>query len=209
MENYLEKCLKLHNEGLSTKDIIENLYLNYSSLNDNDLIFKYKKILSKEFNVSLKDIRLIGSFHTNFSKNKETNYIIKKDKIEDINDFDFAIINTSLFIEYWTKVNLNPNYELSNPNFFYSNLNNGKFHPKLLYKNGSIYNEIQAKVKKTNSDKSLTICIYAFENAFINNLCFYFEQALSDYFRELKAEKLDNELFNGIVIKPLKKMETN
>lgn len=200
MDTYLEQCLSLHNDGYETKDIIENLYLNYSSVNDNDLIYKYKKIISKEFDVSLKDIRIIGSYHTNFSKNKTTNDLIEKKTIDEISDFDFAIINTGLFIKYWSMANEDRN-EIYNKKSFFENLNNGKFHPKLLERSGRISKQIKEKMNKIATDKSCSVCIYAYEDAFIDSLCFYFEKELTAYFKS-KLKKKEKEL-NSFIVKPL------
>ncbi len=140
MNSYLDKCLELHKQGKEIKSIIENIYINYSSSEDNDKIYEYKKVISKQFNVSLKDIKLIGSAHTSFSKKSGE----LKDKL-DPNDYDFAIINTSLFNKYWIMLNndLNEVSLVTRKNkLFYDYLKRGKIHPFHLNQDGKIYKEI-------------------------------------------------------------------
>jgi len=198
MSSYLNKCLELHNQGQDIKSIIENIYINYSSSEDNDKIYEYKKIISQQFNVSLKDIKLIGSAHTKFSK--------KSGSLEDRNDpndYDFAIINTSLFNNYWSILN-NDETEVSKTvyknDLFYDNLKKGKIHPYHLNNNGRIYRNIKERLSELNSQKKKksSICIYAFEDAFINNLCEYLTSDLAQYFKDkLKEPKIKKLASNG------------
>lgn len=194
MSSYLNKCLELHKQGQEIKSIIENIYINYSSSKDNDKIYEYKKIISQQFNVSLKDIKLIGSAHTKFSKKNG----LLEDKDEH-NDYDFAIINTSLFNNYWSILN-NDKKEVSKAthksNLFYENLKKGKIHPFHLNQNGKIYNNIKERLSELNNqnEKQSSICIYAFEDAFINNLCEYLTYDLTQYFKNKTKEPKIKEL---------------
>jgi len=199
MSSYLDKCLELHQQGKKIKSIIENIYINYSSSEENDKIYDYKKVISEEFNISLKDIKLIGSSHTNFSKKSG----LLEDKSKP-NDYDFAIINTSLFNNYWSTLN-NDDKEVSETAYhkklFYENLIKGKIHPLYLNKNGKIYKKITKGLSELNlkEQKKSSVCIYAFENAFINNLCEYLTSDLAQYFKtkteEPKIKKLTSNGF--------------
>jgi len=192
MNDYLEKCFQLHEQGKTVEEIIENIYINYASFIDNDKIYEYKKIISDQFNVSLKDIRLIGSSHTYFSKKDG---LLKNKEVT--NDYDFAIINTSLFNKYWSII-LNDSSQIYNKKIFYKYLSNGKLHPLYLNKNSTLFKDIKSKISLLNSDKSSSICIYAFENAFIKNLCHYLESDFIDYFKEQNTYKL-KEINNGVI----------
>lgn len=179
MASYLEKCFELYSSGKNIKQIIENIYINYASIDNNDKIYEYKKIISQEFDISLKDIKLIGSSHTLFSIKDGT-----KEKTSS-NDYDFAIINTSLFNKYWSKIMLN---DKEPKKTFFNYLILGKIHPYYLAHDGIVYKEIKNKLKKLDADKSATICIYMCEEFFIKNLCDYLESDLIKYFNRLKND---------------------
>lgn len=202
MDNYLSKCYELHEKGKTNKEIIENIYINYSSIFDNDKIYEYKKIISEEFNVSLKDIKLIGSSHTKFS--------LKDGGLqerEEVNDFDFAIINSSFFNYCWSIVNNDKNQIFSPKAWCFNNaLLKGKIHPLYLNKRESLYKMIKEKMERVNSEKKSSICIYAYESAFINNLCEYLESDFIDYFRNKKNTELEVKQVKKDGFAPLKKI---
>lgn len=183
MDNYLEKCFELHNQGKTVKEIIENIYINYSAFNNNDKIYEFKKVIASNFHVSLKDIKLIGSSHTHFSSKGSGLHL--KESSEDINDYDFAIINASTFNYFWSELlqDINQIKKESKKTFF-GYLSNGKIHPLYLKDDSKTYKEITSKVGVIECDKKVSVCIYAFEEAFIQSLCSYLEKDLIKYFKE-------------------------
>ncbi|MBR8702126.1 MULTISPECIES: hypothetical protein [unclassified Fusobacterium] len=114
----LDKIKLFEKKGISFEEIAENIYLNYSSVKDIDLIYKIKKEISKQFSCGLMQILLIGSSHTGFSKNFE---------LTDGKDFDFCIIDYSVFEKILLKVQYNKLSKKKKENF-YKNLLNGKLH---------------------------------------------------------------------------------
>ncbi|MGL6131219.1 MAG: hypothetical protein ACRCZ9_06370, partial [Fusobacteriaceae bacterium] len=101
----IEKITELK-KMMSNEDILSNLFLNYSSFKNNDIIFILKKELSKNLKIDIKDIRLIGSGHTGFRRNLEN----KIEKIEEIKDYDFVIINKELFQSTYNYIDSNNLY---------------------------------------------------------------------------------------------------
>jgi hypothetical protein len=194
MNSYLDKCFELYEKGNTVREIIENIYINYSSLIENDKIFEYKKIISREFEVSLKDIKLIGSSHTYFS----TKSGCLKTK-EEANDYDFAIINASLFNKLWSIVN-DKQDTIYNKKMFYKYLVMGKFHPLYLDKDSALFKKIKSLLNEinTNSEKKSSVCIYAFEDAFIKNLCDYLTINFTDYFKAKKSSSAIKEVESTI-----------
>lgn len=196
MSSYLEKCYELYSSGKEIREIIENIYINYSSFQENDKIYDYKKNISKQFLVSLKDIKLIGSSHTYFSNKSGI-----KSK-ENLNDYDFAIINTTIFNNYWVKIILD-NTQISDVKKFNYNLIKGKIHPLYLKKDKSLFKEINDKLNSVRADKKISICLYMSEEAFVENLCNYLEKDLEVYFKTFKVDVSKSSTIN---IKDVKKI---
>lgn len=202
MTDYLTKCFELHEKGKKTIEIIENIYINYGAFDNNDNIYEYKKIIANEFNIALKDIKLIGSSHTSFSKKEG---ILKRKEV--INDYDFAIIDTTLFNKYWSEIITNNSHIRSDKmQIFYEYLKKGKIHPLYLDRNSSIYKNITTNLNCIKADKKISICVYAFEKAFIKNLCDYLEKDFIEYFREKKAFKNEVKSMDKLSFKKLESL---
>ena len=56
--------VEMLNNGLEGEKIIHNIFFNYSTfVNNNEIIYKHKTIISKEFKTEFRNIFLIGSRH--------------------------------------------------------------------------------------------------------------------------------------------------
>ncbi|MFC2424109.1 hypothetical protein [Fusobacterium polymorphum] len=163
----LEKVNELLKKGVSFKNIAENIILNYSAINNNDLIYEIKKYISEKFNVDLMHIHLIGSSHTGFSK-----YFIEKEG----KDYDFCIVDSKVFQKYLLKINTKQINKNDLDSLFF-NLKNGKIH--YLYIDKDLKNEISQIMEKIRIklkiEKQISICIYISEEAFIKNISKFWE----------------------------------
>ena len=81
------------------EDILANIFLNYSSYKNNDIIFLLKKQFSIKLGIEIKDIKLIGSGHIGFGIDINKSIITKKS----VGDLDFVIINNDFFIKIYDK----------------------------------------------------------------------------------------------------------
>ncbi|WP_315324359.1 hypothetical protein [Fusobacterium pseudoperiodonticum] len=168
MSKILEKFNELLEKGEKFENIVENIILNYSSINNNDLIYKIKKEISLKFSVDLMHIHLIGSSHTGFSKT-----FVKKEG----EDYDFCIIDSKVFQKYLLKVDIK---EISKNKLqkFYFNLKNGKIHYH--YINVSLKNEIVKIMEEIRIslkiEKEISVCIYISEEAFVKNISSFLEE---------------------------------
>ncbi|WP_175613226.1 hypothetical protein [Fusobacterium mortiferum] len=167
MRKILDKFKLFESEGKSFEEISENIYLNYSSIKDIDLIYKIKKEISKEFSCGLMQILLIGSSHTGFSKNFE--------KTEG-KDYDFCIIDYQIFEKILLKVQTTKLYK--NKDNFYKNLSKGKLHyhyvdNELKRELEDIFERIRLNLKIS---KQISICFYISERAFIKVIANFLEK---------------------------------
>lgn len=167
MSKILEKFNELIKKGVNFENIAENIILNYSAINNNDLIYEIKKEISLNFNVDLMHIHLIGSSHTGFSKH----FLEKEGK-----DYDFCIIDSKVFQKYLLKININTISKRNSDNLF-SNLKNGKIHYHYIDKElKNEINQILQKIRiKLKIEKEISICIYISEEAFIKNISNFWE----------------------------------
>lgn len=163
----LEKVNELLKKGVSFKNIAENIILNYSAINNNDLIYEIKKYIAQKFNVDLMHIHLIGSSHTGFSK-----YFIEKEG----KDYDFCIVDSKVFQKYLLKINTK-HIDKNDLDNLFLNLKNGKIH--CLYIDKDLKNEINQIMEKIRIklkiEKQISICIYISEEAFIKNISKFWE----------------------------------
>lgn len=194
--NYERKFYELINAGYSINEIAENIYLNYNSYDDVDLIYKIKKQISQKYFCSLNSIKLIGSSHTGYSV-VEQNLVQKAPK-----DYDFAIIDTGLFIKYFEKTNIS---QIADKRKYIGNFVNGKIHP--YYETKDIKDELDCINEKIEEelklDRHLTICFYLSEKAFINGLGEYLKEI---YVRYLNQFREIEKVSNTSVGKPLSKI---
>jgi hypothetical protein len=75
-------------------------YLGHDGASSNALMDELNEIVSKNFNVSFKDILVVGSAKTGFSMNPY-NSLRKFDLGEKESDLDVAIVSNGLFDYYW------------------------------------------------------------------------------------------------------------
>ncbi|MGL6098691.1 MAG: hypothetical protein ACRC0G_03590 [Fusobacteriaceae bacterium] len=176
----IEKITELK-KMMSNEDILSNLFLNYSSFKNNDIIFILKKELSKNLKIDIKDIRLIGSGHTGFRRNLEN----KIEKIEEIKDYDFVIINKELFQSTYNYIDSNNLYlekiqkypifknQKTPREIFEQNYKNGKLHLRYIDKKFYIIKICkrldEILQKKFNINLKVSCCIYETEANFIKN----------------------------------------
>lgn len=188
------------------RDVLANFFMNYSSVYENDKIFLIKKSLSKQLNVDIKDIRLIGSAHIGISLNKRTKEILKRKKPKDL---DFVIINQELFEKEYRKIEdkklYKPNKYLSkstryliNPEEqFKKNYRRGKLHLRYVsdeYEILKICKSINSKFeKKFSLGLKISCCIYETEELFLKNQNNYYEEM----FELLKQEQVKKSKIYG------------
>lgn len=195
MKNYIGKFYELECKGNSVEEITENIYLNYPSLYENDQVYVIRKKLSQIYNCNLNDIKLIGSAHIGFTFDMKEKELVERDEPS---DYDFAIIDTSLFSYYFDRVNFEV---LRNKKRFQCNLNEGIIHP--FYADESFLEDLNKKheeiKKEANLDKKISVCFYISEKSFIKKLTSFMN---SIYIEVLKLyrdsvgqeEKLSKEL---------------
>ncbi len=181
----LSKFHELHGAGHPLHEIVENIFLNYNAYTNNDDIYFIKKLIANEFKVEINNVKLIGSSHTGF-KNFEPRDITK--------DYDFAIIDPFLFREYLLEIDINKLNKQRTYNYT-NNLSKGKIH--VLYAPKEVKEKIENKLENVKSsiydirgikiDKSISVCFYVSERAFIKNLCDYFTKEISKSMEEDKV----------------------
>lgn len=179
---------------MSDEDILANLFLNYSSYNNNDIVFILKKEISKRMEVDIKDIRLIGSGHTGFSVNRNKEKIGIKDKIK---DYDFAIIDREFFHKLSKEIDEKNLYLpgntskypafknqviKTNKEMFEQNFSKGKLH--LMYVKKELFvikicEQLERFLKeKFSISLKISCCIYETEKVFLNNQNMYYKRYL-------------------------------
>lgn len=179
---------------MSDEDILANLFLNYSSYENNDVVFILKKEISKKMSVDIKNIRLIGSGHTGFSVNREKQKIESKDKIR---DYDFVIIDKNFFDRIKneideknlylqgdaTKYLVFKNQKIkTNKEMFQQNFSKGKLH--LMYAKKELFivkicEQLEKFIKeKFEMSLKISCCIYETEKDFLNNQNHYYKRFL-------------------------------
>lgn len=189
----IEKLQELKNL-MNDEDILANLFLNYSSYENNDIVFILKKEISKKMNIDMKNIRLIGSGHTGFSVNREKQKIESKDKIR---DYDFVIIDKGFFdritdeIEQKnlylqgdaTKYLVFKNQKIkTNREMFQQNFSKGKLH--LMYVKKELFivkicEQLERFIKeKFQMSLKISCCVYETETDFLNNQNYYYKRFL-------------------------------
>lgn len=104
----LEKIRQIYKEmlenGNTKEEIIQNIFLNYSTFIDNNqIIYKHKKYISEVFHTDFRNIFLIGSRHLGFKIEK--NELKIKSEFNEKTDYDYAIIDTNLFSKYFDEFN--------------------------------------------------------------------------------------------------------
>lgn len=155
---YLRKIyINMLEEGYGKEEVIKNLFLNYSTfVDDNQVIYSHKDKISKEFNIDLRNIFLIGSRHIGLKiENKELKF---KSEFDENTDYDYAIIDANLFSRYFDQ------YESEDKKYL-KNLCKGFLHP--LY-NKPLKAEIEKKIG--NIPGKISICIYLSEKSFVRKL---------------------------------------
>ncbi|MGL6066829.1 MAG: hypothetical protein ACRC0R_07095 [Cetobacterium sp.] len=201
----IEKIVELK-KIMSEEDILANIFLNYSSYAQNDIVFILKKLLSKKLKIDMKDIRLIGSGHTGFSINRERTMLEKKEVIK---DYDFVIINERFFekmYNYISSYNLylegnSSKYPVfkdrkikSNKELFEENYKRGKLHLRYVKKVLFIV-QFCKELEKLLLDKyeielKVSCCIYKSEKVFLENQNkYYMKKTIEGYSEILKVSK--------------------
>lgn len=174
----LDEFKKLRDEGNDIYDIVKNIFLNYESYNNKNVIFELKSCISKHFNVPFSNIRLIGSAHTGFKKEKD-NFI----HVDSPSDYDLAIIDAELYNSFLLRIKSSelPESKLVK---LANNIMIGKLH--FAYVDSGLSREVKDILEtvegKINSEKRygqldahVSICIYQSEDSFLKSLESYFK----------------------------------
>lgn len=199
--DYIEKLEDLLSQKYTYREIAENLYLNYHSVIDTDEVYRIRKKLSEVFMCNLNDVKLIGSAHTG--------YTFKNDKLEirkNPKDYDFAIINASVFIKYFHMVDIKK-IERSNLNTYSMYILEGKLHPlyadrKFLKVMEKIYLEV---ANDLNIERHITVCFYLSEKAFIEGLVQYNHKLYNAELKKVSQKMIED--VPEMVLKEVPKME--
>lgn len=178
----LEKISSIYKEmiknGNTKEEIIQNIFINYSTFIDNNqVIFNHKKIISKNLNTDFHNIFLIGSRHIGL---KIEDNELKIKKLDDTTDYDYAIIDPFLFSKYFDE-------HKSTKSKYFENLCNGMLHP--------MYNK---NLKKYIEDKisdcfgKVSVCIYLSEKSFLKKLySFYGEKIFEEISKIIMPEEIE------------------
>lgn len=189
---YLKKFYELKRKGWELKDIVKNIYFNYSSFDDNDDIFRMKNEIAYLFGCKFKDVQLIGSSKTGY-KIDNINYKLIKCSPK---DYDFCIIDSNIFSYYLRRIDYY-RIDKNKLNHFYMNLRRGKLHVK--YLNEDLINDFEQKCdnicKKMKINKRISICIYLDDDFYIDGLVYYFRNVYQSELYEI-SEKGENIMCN-------------
>lgn len=186
----------LKEKGFKDTEIIENIFLNYSSSYENDTIYKIKKELSEKLKIELNCIKLIGSAHSGIKK--------EEDEIEDKkdpNDLDFALITPKLFSEFLFEIRKGKLVKHSSENAFKKNLYLGKIH--FMYLKENYINLICKEINKKYDQKKISVCLYLSERDFIENLEFFFKDSFTTFYDKYRVS---NSNLGNCELKPLEKI---
>lgn len=183
---------------LNDEEILTHFFLNCSSYKKNDIIFLLKKEISKEFEIDIKDIKLIGSGHTGFYLNKLNN---KLERRKNIKDYDFIIIDTNFFNKILTEIVDKDYYStfqyrgiIDRPpkDIFERNLRKGKIHLRYVDKKFRVicyFKSLEKMLEKRfNMTLKVSCCIYKTEKDFLKYLYSYYLKSLEN-FKSLLDEK--------------------
>lgn len=178
------KIIELKEQKYSDREIIENIFLNYPSKYQNDIIYKIKKRMSKYFNVPINNIKLIGSAHSGIKiKDKETVFDL------DPNDLDFAIIDSGCYCKELLKIKESKSVKFLKRDTFNGNLFIGKLHYAYIKKDPSRSEFFSSLEKEFGVDKKISICIYISEEFFLSGLETFYSDKLTKYYEKYKEDK--------------------
>lgn len=171
---------KMLSDGYNSEEIIHNIFLNYSTfVDDNEIIYKHKKIISQELGTDFRNVFLIGSRHLGIKIDDEV--LLEKNLTTDT-DYDYAIIDLKLFSFFFD------NYSCENPKYN-EYLLKGYLHP--------LYNKpLKKNLRKILSkcEGKLSICFYISERAFIKKLNDYYGEILNSKLSEFIKPEIINRL---------------
>lgn len=201
--DYIEKMQELLSIGYTKTEVAENLYLNYHSVINTDEVYRIRKRISEDYNCNINDVKLIGSAHTGYTYKNNKLQIRTMPK-----DYDFAILNASVFVKYFHKVDLNEILGQHKKNYMGTILQ-GKLHPYHVDK--FLLEEIERKnqiiMKEIKTDMHISVCFYISEQAFIEGLVKYNNDLYTGELKRIKEIDMD---INNIVssgINEINKME--
>lgn len=201
--DYVKNIEDMLKAQYTKEEVAENIYLNYQSAFETDEIYKIRKQLSLEYNCNLNDVKLIGSAHTG--------YTIKSGKLERRevpNDYDFGIIDTNTFVNFFHKINFN-NIKKDKKQNLTNNLLNGKIHP--LYADDAFVNklnDVNRKIQmKLNVDRHISVCFYISEKAFIKGLVKFNNKLFAEKYKQIADDRANIESVPNVVLKDVEKVE--
>lgn len=201
--DYIDKMQELLSIGYSNREVAENLYLNYHSVINTDEVYKIRKRLAVDYKCNINDVKLIGSSHTGYTY--KDGKLLKRD---DPKDYDFAIINTDVFVEFFHKVELDKIY-YSHKSRYIGSMLNGKLHPLHVNK------KLQLELDKVNTNimkdlhvkRHISVCFYISEKAFIDGLVSYNGELYAGELKRLSNQDCQIDIIEKFEIKKIDKME--
>ena len=200
MDDYIDKMQDLLLKGYSHTEVAENLYLNYHSVKNTDEVYKLRKALAIEYQCNINDVKLIGSSHTGYAYKDEMLY-----KRDDPEDYDFAIINADTFVRFFHMVDIDKIRDVAQKSYI-EGIVGGKLHP-LHADIGFLkrVNKINKGVMKAlNVKKSVSVCFYLSEKAFIDGLVKYNSKLYAQVLQEMSGKKRER-IVENVGISPLDK----
>lgn len=199
--DYIEKLRDLLSQEYTYREIAENLYLNYHSVIDTDEVYRIRKKLSLIFFCNMNDVKLIGSAHTGYTSDEGV-YKIRKNP----EDYDFAIINTNVFTEYFHKVDIKQ-IDSTNIRKYTAYIMEGKLHP--LYADKKFNKQMQKIYKEVADElgieRHISVCFYLSEKAFIEGLVRYNYGLYTNELKKIKEKAI--EAVPSTILKEIPKME--
>ncbi len=180
------KIIELKEQKYSDREIIENIFLNYPSKYQNDIIYRIKKKMSEYFNVPINNIKLIGSAHSGI-KIKENDTIFDLDP----NDLDFAIIDSRCYSKELLRIKESKSVKYTSRDRFNGNLFFGKIHYAYVKQDQDQSEFFSSLEKELGMEKKISICIYISEDFFLAGLESFYQDKLTKYYEKYRENKRD------------------
>lgn len=201
--DYIEKMQELLSIGYSQTEVAENLYLNYHSVINTDEVYKIRKRIADDYKCNINDVKLIGSAHTGYTYKEGK--LLKRDNPK---DYDFAIINANVFVEYFHKVDLDK-IDTNHKRNYIGAVLNGKLHPYHI--NKKLLNELEkinkAIMRDLKVERHISVCFYISEKAFIDGLVSYNSRLYTGELKRIREKDSQMEIIEKFEIKKIDKME--
>lgn len=194
---------ELLTDGYSQDEVAENLYLNYQSVVNTDEVYRIRKRIALDYGCNINDVKLIGSAHTGYTY-KEGKLL----KREDPKDYDFAIINSDVFVTFFHRIDLD-NIPTYHRKFYVGAMLHGKIHPyhadkKFLREIEEINRHIMVEL---NVKRHISVCFYISEKAFIDGLVSYNSELYTGELKRIRVSEQSVKCISDFGIKEIDKLE--